>query len=197
MCILVILSVEVAFYSSKSKVKRLVRTAVESWFVPMRVVDRSGRGATDRRFRVDEPLDRAYQRSNCMCHDNDQTPPPPPEFDFSAFPEDTLFHERREGRERRTPVTKNPRPSPEKAKPTGERRARAERRRRIDPTTFEKQYSNDEMEFMNAIQRLQRAERQGVPILPRSDQGGRALGYRQVVDNPWPGEEDEGALAPA
>ncbi len=88
-----------------------------------------------------------------MSHDNDQTKPPAPEFDLSAFPGNSLFHERREGRERRKPLTKNPCPSTETPRPPGERRARTERRRRIDPTTFDKQYTDDEMEFMNAVQR--------------------------------------------
>ena len=48
------------------------------------------------------------------------------------------------------------------ARPRPERRARAERRKRIDPTTFEKQYTEDELEFMNAMQRFK--ERTGKPF---------------------------------
>ncbi len=126
-----------------------------------------------------------------MCHDNEQTPPPPPEFDFSTFPEHTLFHERREGRERRKPVTKNPSPIPEKAKPTGERRAKAERRRRIDPTTFEKQYTDDEMEFMNAVQRFKEQSGKSFPTYREVILVAALLGYRQVVDDPCPDGEDD------
>ena len=71
-----------------------------------------------------------------------------PKFDFSAFPEDTLFLDRRTLPERRDA----PRAEAVPAGPPRERRARKERRRRVDPTTFEKQYTEDEVEFMNAIQ---------------------------------------------
>ncbi len=127
-----------------------------------------------------------------MCHDNDETPPPPSEFDFSAFPVNTLFHERREGRERRTPLTKNPSPKPEKPKPTGERRARTERRRRIDPTTFDKQYTDEEMEFMNAVQRFKEQSGKSFPTYREVIKVAVLLGYRQVVDDPCPGSEDDG-----
>src|SRR5271168_62382 len=90
-----------------------------------------------------------------MCDDRDQTKPATAEFDFSAFPDNTLFHERRTGRDRRQ--TDTPPPTVESAPPPAaadQRRAKKERRRRIDPTTFEKQYTADEMEFMNAMQRF-------------------------------------------
>jgi hypothetical protein len=88
--------------------------------------------------------------------DNEETRPESPKFDFSAFPEDTLFYDRRDGLERRN----RPAPPPKVVAPPidvapkapPERRARKERRRRVDPTTFEKQYSDDEIEFMNAVQ---------------------------------------------
>jgi hypothetical protein len=75
-----------------------------------------------------------------MTPDDHQTNPPAPEFDISRYPRDTLFHERRIGRDRRhpdaaaEPAAILPRP----AEP-GERRQKKERRRRIDPTTFEKE----------------------------------------------------------
>ena len=36
-----------------------------------------------------------------MAVDKDQTNSPVPEFDFSSYPRDTLFHERRSGTDRR------------------------------------------------------------------------------------------------
>ena len=74
-----------------------------------------------------------------------QTPPEGSTFDFSAFPADTLFLDRRTLPHRPAPVAPTP------ARPTAGK-VRKERRRRVDPTTFEKQYSEDEIEFMNSVQ---------------------------------------------
>ena len=119
-----------------------------------------------------------------MSNDNDQTKPPEPEFDFSTFPRNTLFHERRTGRERRTKLITNS--SPEQNDPpkpcSGERRAKKERRRRIDPTTFEKQYTDDEMEFMNAVQRFKEQSGKGFPTYAEVLKVAIGLGYRQAND---------------
>ena len=75
-------------------------------------------------------------------NDPDQTNPAPAPFDFDAFPMDTLFHDRRGGRDRRRAGSKGGDPAAEGLpRPPAERRAKKERRRRIDPTTFEKQYA--------------------------------------------------------
>src|SRR6476660_1848990 len=102
---------------------------------------RRGSGARRRKFeyertRMSEDKDRTNSH-------NDETNPKPPEFDFSRYPGNTLFHDRREGRDRRqkgTPASEQKEPaSPREPR---ERRAKKERRRRIDPTTFEKQYTD-------------------------------------------------------
>ncbi|MFI5455582.1 MAG: hypothetical protein ACHRXM_09035 [Isosphaerales bacterium] len=133
------------------------------------------------------------QIDETLNSDNDQTNPNRPEFDFSSFPSNSLFHERREGRDRRfkrtpTPEQKDP------ASPTApaERRAKKERRRRIDPTTFEKQYTDDEIEFMNAMQRFKEHTGNGFPTHGDVLKVAAALGYRQVVFDPencWGGAE--------
>jgi hypothetical protein len=84
--------------------------------------------------------------------DKDETRPEAPKFDFSAFPSDTLFYDRRSGLEGQNRRAAKAPEAPPKDKP--ERRARKERRRRIDPTTFEKQYTVDEIEFMTAVQQF-------------------------------------------
>src|SRR5690348_5706779 len=68
-----------------------------------------------------------------MAADDHQTNPPTPEFDFSSYPQNTMFHERREGRERghRGDAGQPATPSGNTADP--ERRQKKERRRRIDP----------------------------------------------------------------
>ena len=119
-------------------------------------------------------------------------------FDFSAFPENTVFHERRTGRDRRD---LGPAPAAPKVVEAGdragvktpERRARKERRKRIDPTTFEKQYTDDEMEFMNAMQRFK--ERTGRPFPSHGEviKVAIALGYRKIVDDAPPAVFDRDA----
>jgi hypothetical protein len=128
-------------------------------------------------------LDQPKPRSQRMCDDNDQTKSSPPAFDFSAFPYNTLFHERRNGPRRR----KDDAPTPEMEQPTApvlpsERRVKKERRRRIDPTTFEKQYTSDEMEFMNAMQRFKESSGKSFPSHGEVIKVAVALGYRRVID---------------
>jgi len=123
-----------------------------------------------------------------MTEDDDQTKPKTPEFDIFAFPTNTLFHERRYGRDRRTPTarpeTTDGHPQkPVQARP--ERRARKERRKRIDPTTFEKQYTEDELEFMNAMQRFKERTGRAFPTHGEVIRVAISLGYRMpIVEEP-------------
>jgi hypothetical protein len=136
-------------------------------------------------------LDQPKPRSQRMCDDNDQTKSSPSAFDFSAFPYNTLFHERRNGPRRRNDDA--PAPDMERATapvlPT-ERRAKKERRRRIDPTTFEKQYTSDEMEFMNAMQRFKESSGKSFPSHGEVIKVAVALGYRRVIDEPAPSVDE-------
>ena len=134
-----------------------------------------------------------------MTDHNDETKPTPAEFDFSAFPANTLFHERRTGGDRRgtqgrAAGKQGPTRGAEARRP--EKRVRKERRRRIDPTTFEKQYTDDELEFMNAMQRFK--ERTGKPFPTHGEviKVAVALGYRKRLDNEdGPAGPDDLALA--
>ncbi|HWE36145.1 MAG TPA: hypothetical protein VG406_06200 [Isosphaeraceae bacterium] len=111
----------------------------------------------------------------------DQTSATPPKFDFAAFPADTLFHDRRDGVDRRTP---EPPVEAAAAAPKPERRARKERRRRIDPTTFEKQYTHDELEFMTAMQRFKVQSGRSFPSHGDVLRVAAALGYRKAATAP-------------
>ena len=82
------------------------------------------------------------------------------EFDFENFPPNSCFHERRE--------------VPEQARP-----ARKERRRRIDPTTFEKQYTPEELEFMNAMQQFKMRSGKTFPSFGDVLNVARLLGYEK------------------
>jgi hypothetical protein len=136
-----------------------------------------------------------------MSHDNDrtnsdneETNPEAPEFDFSNYPYNTLFHERRTGRDRRERQSPPREAKAPRSAPAPERRAKKERRRRIDPTTFEKQYTDDELEFMNAVQRFKEQSGKSFPTYGEVLRIAAGLGYRRVIiepDNFWDGAEPE------
>ena len=67
-----------------------------------------------------------------------------------------------------------------------ERRAKKDRRRRIDPTTFDKQYTDDEMEFMNAMQRYKEISGKSFPTYREVIRVVVGLGYRREVVEPDP-----------
>ena len=106
--------------------------------------------------------------------DNDSTPPEGGPFDFEAFPADTCFHERRTEGES---APKRDEPSPAR-----DRTLRKERRRRIDPTTFEKQYSTEELDFMNAMQRFKLRSGKAFPAYGDVLKVARDLGYQRSPD---------------
>src|SRR5512142_2174791 len=132
---------------------------------------------------------------NLTMKDSDKTMSSAEKFDFSAFASDTLFHERRNGRDRRA------RPNPARENGVAprdpvERRAKKERRRRIDPTTFEKQYTEDELEFMNAMQHFK--EQSGKPFPTHGEvlKVAFALGYRKLDPAADEGEAEGEAKLP-
>ena len=64
-----------------------------------------------------------------------------------------------------------------------DRRAeRGERRRQIDPTTCERDYNNDEIEFMKAMDQYKRENRRPFPTWSEVLEVLRALGYRRVAE---------------
>jgi hypothetical protein len=126
-----------------------------------------------------------------MCDDKEETNKSSPEFDFSAYPRNTLFHERRTGKERRSDEPALPPPEVEAVPPAArQRRQKKDRRRRIDPTTFEKQYTPDELEFMNAMQRFKEHTGKSFPTHGEVLKVAVALGYRRLVIEPEPTWED-------
>ena len=121
-----------------------------------------------------------------MTDDNDKTTSSPTEFDFSSLPDNFLIHDRRSGRDRRDNLHRphRARGADKEARPSHpQRRSQKERRKRIDPTTFEKQYTVEELEFMNAMQRFK--ERTGKPFPTHGEviKVAVSLGYRKVVDD--------------
>ncbi len=125
--------------------------------------------------------------------ENDGTPSPPEEFDLSTFPQDTVLHDRRTGGERRRPRRAAGPPKPDR--PPVERRAKKERRRRIDPTTFEKEYTVDEIEFMNAMQQFKVRTGIEFPTYGEVLQVASSLGYHKTTPIPTPEAADAPFLA--
>lgn len=66
---------------------------------------------------------------------------------------------------------------PEEAEPKMERRAKVNRRRQIDPTTCERDYTNDEIEFMQALDAYKRSSGRMFPTCSEILEVIRGLGY--------------------
>ena len=63
-----------------------------------------------------------------------------------------------------------------------DRRLLGERRRQIDPTTCERDYSNDEVEFMNALDEYKRRNGRMFPTCSEILEVIRSLGYAKPGD---------------
>jgi hypothetical protein len=61
----------------------------------------------------------------------------------------------------------------------GERRVKVNRRRQIDPTTCERDYSHDEVEFMNALEEYKRSSGRMFPTCSEVLEVIRKLGYQK------------------
>jgi hypothetical protein len=95
-------------------------------------------------------------------------------------------------RKRNIPVAKDRRAANAAAK-----RAASERRRLIDPTTCERDYNDEETEFMKAMDRYKRENRRPFPTWSEVLEVMRALGYRRVADpTALPTGKRESGVAP-
>lgn len=95
--------------------------------------------------------------------------PPTPAAE-NGFPNDR--------RKRNIPVATDRRRAANAAKA----RQSSERRRLIDPTTCERDYSEDESEFMKAMDRYKRENRRPFPTWSEVLEVMRSLGYRKVAE---------------
>lgn len=69
-----------------------------------------------------------------------------------------------------------------------DRRQQGERRRQIDPTTCERDYSDDEVLFMKAMDEYKRMNRRPFPTWSEVLEVLYAMGYRKVAEpTPMPG----------
>ncbi len=65
---------------------------------------------------------------------------------------------------------------------TGTDRRKVERRRQVDPTTCERDYTDDEIAFMKAMDQYKRDNRRPFPTWSEVLEVLRALGYRKVAE---------------
>jgi hypothetical protein len=63
-----------------------------------------------------------------------------------------------------------------------DRRERGERRRQVDPTTCEKDYNDDEITFMKAMDQYKRSNRRPFPTWSEVLEVLHSLGYRRVEE---------------
>src|ERR1700687_3617961 len=94
-----------------------------------------------------------------------------------AFPPDLCVTDRRgnERRKRQIPVALERRGGKDR------RDEKGERRRQIDPTTCERDYTNDEIEFMKAMDQYKRENRRPFPTWSEVLEVMYALGYRKTA----------------
>ena len=96
----------------------------------------------------------------------------------AAFSEELCVTDRRgtDRRKKAVPVALERRTSKDR------RLERGERRRQIDPTTCERDYNNDEIDFMKAMDQYKRDNRRPFPTWSEVLEVLRAMGYRRVAD---------------
>ena len=68
----------------------------------------------------------------------------------------------------------------------GERRVKVQRRRQIDPTTCERDYNDDEIQFMQALDAYKRTSGRMFPTCSEILEVIRALGYIRVSNGQQP-----------
>jgi hypothetical protein len=99
-----------------------------------------------------------------------------------ALPSDFVVTNRRGGDRRRTREERRQRDIPVAVdrRSGKDRRQQGERRRQVDPTTCEKDYSDEEIIFMKAMDQYKRANRRPFPTWSEVLEVLRALGYRKT-----------------
>ncbi len=101
--------------------------------------------------------------------------------DESRIP-DVLITDRRAGDRRQVDRRKKSIPVAVERRSGKDRRQQGERRRQIDPTTCERDYNDEEITFMKAMDQYKRDNRRPFPTWSEVLEVLRALGYRKVAE---------------
>ncbi len=102
----------------------------------------------------------------------------PATMEMDQVVEQRLSKDRRVNDRRSFPSQRTPSNGTERR--AGDPRRKAQRRREIDPTTCERDYSLDEVEFMNAMDTYKRRSGRPFPTWSEVLEVVRSLGYRKV-----------------
>lgn len=97
----------------------------------------------------------------------------------SASSETTVTVNRRESKDRRDSDRRQKNAPVEIERRKTERRVKVNRRRQIDPTTCERDYSDDEVEFMSALDAYKRSSGRMFPTCSEILEVLRGLGYEK------------------
>jgi hypothetical protein len=95
---------------------------------------------------------------------------------------DALVTDRRNGDRRASERRKRSVPVAQERRSGKERRHQGERRRQIDPTTCERDYTDEEIDFMKAMDHYKRDNRRPFPTWSEVLEVLRSLGYRKVAE---------------
>ncbi len=90
---------------------------------------------------------------------------------------EVTIERRKTERRRADKASPGPKPAPAAASVSLERRVKVNRRRQIDPTTCERDYTDDEIEFMRALEAYKRASGRMFPTCSEVLEVIRDLGY--------------------
>jgi hypothetical protein len=101
--------------------------------------------------------------------------------DVRALPE-VLVTDRRGGDRRGNDRRKRSVPVAVERRSGQDRRQQGERRRQIDPTTCERDYNDEEISFMKAMDQYKRDNRRPFPTWSEVLEVLHALGYRRVAE---------------
>ena len=85
-------------------------------------------------------------------------------------------------------------PVPVERRQQGERRVKVQRRRQIDPTTCERDYNDDEIQFMQALDAYKRTSGRMFPTCSEILEVIRALGYVRVTSAEQPANQETSAV---
>lgn len=96
----------------------------------------------------------------------------------------TATIDNRKGKERRVADRRKSASAVAKERRTGERREKVNRRRQIDPTTCERDYSDAEIEFMHALDQYKRASGRMFPTCSEVLEVLIGLGYQKTAGAP-------------
>ena len=113
-------------------------------------------------------------------------------------PESEVAMDRRAEQDRRTETDRRSNSEPVAVeRRTGQRRQKVARRRQIDPTTCERDYTNEEIEFMHALDDYKRRSGRMFPTCSEILEVMRDLGYSRQTLQDLAGDGDEVAVLTA